>query len=672
MKAFGKLKVGVKGYSLNKILSNNNTPLYKFPCKYVSGNPQSKVNRENRELDKIEKFWEGVDAELAVKNKIVKEVEAKYNIESFFVGKNVTNPNQLDSTFEEKLVDVYYVPLTKEDGNLLNNFSSATAESIIKGGRVVLHNEVVNFNRSQPIDQHLKLTPAFEPLTNEELSELQYDFAELYQSEKLFNYVLQNGKDMFTELKKIREGKIKQVTEYKNKLNYVEHYGEAMSSIPFNSKISVDFQRYEDPHYVKFLMKEKKVDEEKLTENLKEIYLNYYKELNETIKARNENKVAEQKSETVGLDKIKSQIEPCLFDRTLAFVDYLKLNNLKFEIEKGTLPEDKEQCYIFEKLLFKGVQLNRYQNDEPNDYILIDSHEDLGIRYYMHKYLIGENTKFNTQKDALTTSFDNNSQDFHNSKDFFVKERNRKIVLRVYLFVKHPQKVKVMNNNSNLIEYAPSYTYNHLAVFENELIAPNQSFLINNNFESWMSKQKLDDKNWKLVDVDNFMKGNPFFLKKSSFAENIDKVFSDDVFTVKSLEAKFPDIKNPENLTFKFAAAEKKPKKADKGEKTEKKGKGEAKAQKPKEAKEAKDEKIEDKQSLISSLQFDYKVTKIPRPYDDIHPEIRALTEQADTEYYKMIDAELKKNAEALEAQSRRQAEIKRSLDVMRLFNLLF
>jgi hypothetical protein len=660
MKAFGKFKSTIKNnvVSMNKISSplfkSNN--FLKLSCKFVSGNPQSKVNRENRELDKIEKFWDGVDKQVSEKTNIVKEVEDKYHVESFLLGKDIstekTENKALDASLDEKLVEVYYVPLTKDDGEILNNFSSNTQESIIKGGRVVLYNEIINYNRSQPIEKHLTLSPPFEPLTNDEIFTLQFEFDELYKNEKLFNYVLQNGRPMYNELKKIRDEKIKKVQEYKKKLNYVDHYGEAMSSVPFNTKIAVEFQKYEDPHYVKLFLKN--FDEEKCTSELKNVYMNFYKELNESIK----NKGKSDKSNQVGVEKIKNQIEPCLYDRINAFIDYVKLNNLKFDIEKGNLPQDQEKSYIFEKLFFKGVHVDRYQNDEPNDYILIDSHEDMGIRYYLHKYLYGDSQKYHQKKDALTTSFEFNTDEYHNSKNFFVKERNRKIVLRVYLFIKHNEKVTLKSGNSNLIEYSPDYTYNHLAVFENELIQPNHSFLISNNFESWLLKQKLDHKNWKLVDVDNFMKGNPFFLKKSSFAESIDTIFSDDIYTFKALESKFPDVKNPENLTLKVGDKDKKAKKT---EKPEKGGKGE-KSKKGKE--DSKAQSQTDTQSLINSLQFNYKVTKIPRPFDDTLQELKPLIDSYNKEYKNMIEQEKKKHADALEAQSKRQAEIKRGLDV--------
>ena len=652
---FNLIKCNTNLLKLNSLLPKS---IYKNIIKHVSQNPQSKVNRENRELDKIEKFWEDVDQGIAEKAKIEKEVENRYKLDSFHIGKHIVPNTPVDPSME--VVDVYYVPLTKEDGSLLSNFSKSTSDSIIKGGRIVLLNEINNYNRSQPIEKHLKMTPEFEPLTNDEVKEIQYLYYELFQNEKVFNFILQNGKPMLNELRKIREHKIKLCEDYRKSLNYVDHYGEVINTYPFNTKIAHEFQKYDDPHYIKLFLKEKKVDEVKLTETLKNIYFDFYKGVSDTINKTD--------NTTKGLNR--DSIEPCLFDRTNAFIDYLKLNNLKFEVNKGDLPLDQEKYFIFEKLFFKGVTCNRYQNDEPNDYILVDSHEDMGIRYYLHKYLTGESSKYHSHKNPITPLYEFNTDDYHNSLEFYVKERNRKIVMRVYMFLKHPFKVSVKNNsNTDLIEYKEDYTYNHLAVFENELESPNHTFLINNNFESWMNKHKFGE--WKLVDVDNFMKGNPFFLRKSSFLDSFEKIINDDKHSLKALEAKFPDVKNPEVYNAPKESKGTKEPKDDKKGKKDKKGK-DGKEEKTTTATTTvtvnKTEIVEDP-SMINSLQFDYKVTMIPRPVDETPEDIKKMYAEATKEYNKLLDAEYRKKADVLENQNKRQAEMKRALEVVYIFN---
>jgi hypothetical protein len=636
LRAFNKFTLGKTKFTPFKELTKQS--IYNTVQRFVSANPQSKVNRENRELDKIEKYWEQVDIQIADKANILKEVENKYKTETIYVGRHISGKQtKIDPLIEEKLIEMYYIPLSKDDGNLLSNFSQATADAIVTGGRMVLYNEIVSYNRTQPIEKHLHLKPEFEPLNKEDIKELMQDFYEIYENEKIFNFILQNGKKMLNELRKIKYQKIKQCEDYRKKLNYVDHYGEVINNIPFNTKISKDFQKSEDPQYVAKFLKEKNIEDQNLTDTLKVIYFDYYNSVAESFTSGKNDKTKNYE----GLNKIRPKLEPCLFDRTIAFLDYLKYNNMTFKVEKSQLPKEKEAYKIIEKLFIKGVKLNRYQNDEPNDYILIDSHEDEGIRYYLHKYLTGEKTKVFETQDINTTTAQFKSSEHHNSLSHYVKERNRNIILRVYLFLKHPIKVNVIQNNKNLCEYNDNYSFNHLAVFENELIAPHHTFLINNDFDSWLNKQMLGE--WKLVDVDNFMKGNPFFLRKSSFVESFENVVKQDKYTYKNMESLFPDIKNPEvyiapNLKEKS--------------KKDKKGKDDKK-EKSKDVKE-------EKSGLINSLQFDYKITKIERPFED---EETKEFKEVDKEYNKLIENEYKKKANLFEAQSKRHADIKRSID---------
>lgn len=57
------------------------------------------------------------------------------------------------------------------------------------------------------------------------------------------------------------------------------------------------------------------------------------------------------------------------------------------------------------------------------------------------------------------------------------------------------------------------YTGNHIAVFECALKTPPALSLIDHSHKEYVMAHRLNFKNWKLVDLDNFMKGNPYFAK---------------------------------------------------------------------------------------------------------------------------------------------------------------
>jgi len=61
--------------------------------------------------------------------------------------------------------------------------------------------------------------------------------------------------------------------------------------------------------------------------------------------------------------------------------------------------------------------------------------------------------------------------------------------------------------------YGEEYSGNHIAIFECELKVPPQLALIDHTAQEFINSYRLNFKNWKIVDVDNFMQGNLFFPK---------------------------------------------------------------------------------------------------------------------------------------------------------------
>ncbi len=59
--------------------------------------------------------------------------------------------------------------------------------------------------------------------------------------------------------------------------------------------------------------------------------------------------------------------------------------------------------------------------------------------------------------------------------------------------------------------FSSDYTGNHIAVFECKLKVPPQLTLIDHTEREYILAHRLNFANWKIVDLDNFMKGNPYF-----------------------------------------------------------------------------------------------------------------------------------------------------------------
>lgn len=82
-------------------------------------------------------------------------------------------------------------------------------------------------------------------------------------------------------------------------------------------------------------------------------------------------------------------------------------------------------------------------------------------------------------------------------------------VLRSTMLIRNFGKLESVSGPESLFE--PGYTGNHVAIFECQLKTPSTMELIDQDLLDYLKLQKLSMANWRLVDVDHFMKGNSFF-----------------------------------------------------------------------------------------------------------------------------------------------------------------
>ena len=61
------------------------------------------------------------------------------------------------------------------------------------------------------------------------------------------------------------------------------------------------------------------------------------------------------------------------------------------------------------------------------------------------------------------------------------------------------------------IGYAHDYTGNHIAIFEATLRSPPAFAMVDHTYEEYVNHSRLNFKNFRLVDFDNYMKGNAHY-----------------------------------------------------------------------------------------------------------------------------------------------------------------
>ena len=65
------------------------------------------------------------------------------------------------------------------------------------------------------------------------------------------------------------------------------------------------------------------------------------------------------------------------------------LNKFQLKFTPSTLDETAKSSYLVDSLLVKGIRHNREENDSNHDYMYVDTHENQGLRFYLHKYFLG-------------------------------------------------------------------------------------------------------------------------------------------------------------------------------------------------------------------------------------------------------------------------------------------
>jgi hypothetical protein len=480
---------------------------------FISGNRQNRENRDKKEIAKFELFWKGIDKMVLERRELEKKIENKYDGEDTLLGN--------DKHTSENITQLYYIPLTKEDEGLLVNFSNKAIDSIRKGGRLVLKEEVELYNSENLVN---KIPFDFIPLNENEVEDLKKSFPEIYEDSKLFYYALQQGKPFYNTLIKYKDESTNMSKSYLSYLKYIVHYSHFGNkpNPPFNTKISMEFPKHADPHYIKLVTN--KLNEDNLCKTFKKIYLDYYEALIQAFKEKNPTPSLFNSK----LNNLNDRVDTTMLERTKVFLDCLHMNNLNVSFDKDDVNIDT--AYIIDKLLVKGVYQDRSKNFEAYEYICVNTHEDMGIRYFIQKSLVNYNSDA-----AILSMLSNNAKpsDDHSEAD-------KSFVLRITLIIKIPYK---LNIGHNLLEYPSDYNYTHLAVFENQLIPPHHTFLIKHDFEQWLSNHKIDPSGWKLVDVDNFMKGNSFFKETSLFEDALVEELQSKERLLNFLETKYTDIK---------------------------------------------------------------------------------------------------------------------------------
>eukprot|EP00347_Sterkiella_histriomuscorum_P000208 403376769 len=270
------------------------------------------------------------------------------------------------------------------------------------------------------------------------------------------------------------------------------------------------------------LLSKKNLTEELLRDHFSGMFLNFVEQL------ANKNYEAVQK-----------MTEKRLFEKLSSQKENLEKFKLEFDVNKI----EGDESYIVDQILVKGVSQDRELNDQNIDYIYSNRYEGEGLRIYTHKYFIGYAPLYlqqHNEEEMKAIEEEYNSQGItpvdiarlqDRAKDIQYGQRKRlleraqNIVFRITFQFKGQNKaLKALSGPESL--YDPNYSGNHIVIFENQLSTPSTMNLIDYTVAEYIMMRKLNFKNWKIVDVDHYMKGNSFFksvVPDNQFFKNINQ-----------------------------------------------------------------------------------------------------------------------------------------------------
>lgn len=270
------VKTQTKSNALNNLTlartsKNYLNPFIKIQMKNVSRSLTSRENREKYDLKKMDDYWDSVDAEFNRRMDIAKQIEEKYKTKS----ENLISKSHLSAS---DIKEIYFVPLTKSDENILiKYFPTEVHQDIRKGGRLVLLNEVRKHNKTNLFN---KIDFDYQPLDVEDFEKIKKNFNCLISEKQFFVVALQQGKKIFEFLDAFKIHKDSLHKNVSEAFRQVEHLEAIESNHPLRNNLNVNLRKIENSNWIKNLLDSNKLNEKILGEKFNQIYFDFLDCLN--------------------------------------------------------------------------------------------------------------------------------------------------------------------------------------------------------------------------------------------------------------------------------------------------------------------------------------------------------------------------------------------------------
>lgn len=156
---------------------------------------------------------------------------------------------------------------------------------------------------------------------------------------------------------------------------------------------------------------------------------------------------------------------------------------------------------MYDHTVIKGLNPVRSENGSEQDYSIFNDIENMGFISYVPKY-ISDPTNF---------------VDMRMNKE--IHKEAHKVVFRAYVLFKTGYKLQLRDRHGKpMFEYdnvkTDGYTWQHVGVFESQMDPPARfnKWSQSENYMEWLQKHTFGK--WRMVDLDNWLVGNPLVIPK--------------------------------------------------------------------------------------------------------------------------------------------------------------
>jgi len=397
------LNASYASLSLTRNINQKNS-FIKLQLKNVSRSVTSKENREKYDLKKMDDYWDSVDKEFNRRMDILKEIEEKYKTKSENLISSSASKKSATAVYQTK--EIYFVPLTKSDENILKTyFKAEICDDIRKGGRLVLADEVRKYNKkhSATFSASSRIEFDFEPLDAQDFERIKRQFNFLVSEKEFFVVALQQGKKIFEFLNAFKNHKADLLGNLNAAFRRIEHLEAIEASHPLRSNLNVSLHKIENSNWIKNLFLNNKINEKHLSEKFNKIYFEYLDCMNSA--------AAESRGYDVELFEDAFELKKAVEARK---------KNVKEKLNKITLYLDSVD-YVDGKVisLIGGKVDNISKSNSKNKMKTLDS-----FRKGNHSEESKENLNLNSNTGSSSQSIFTNSDNKNKNQDENIKNNN--------------------------------------------------------------------------------------------------------------------------------------------------------------------------------------------------------------------------------------------------------